>query len=85
MNKKLDFEKRRFYRYLAYAFDGQNLIERISTIEVIDKDDEPPKIVTSGNKYYNNENDIFNFEIEENASIGHILNDPNMKFLFEVN
>ena len=52
LNQKLDYELKNSYSYIAYAFDGMNLIERLATIQVTNVDDEPPKIVTATNRNF---------------------------------
>jgi len=84
LNKKLDFEQREEYTFLTYAYDGFNLLERFSTIRVVDVDDELPIIVTSDNKNFNVKTNSFEFKVSESVSIGHNLNDPTSPFIFSV-
>lgn len=73
LKEPLDYETKKLYKYIVYAFDGTNLIERLSSIEVIDVDDEPPKIDTN-HPNYNKAKNRFEFEVLEDASIDHVLN-----------
>lgn len=61
-----------------------NLIERYSTVHVLNVDDEMPKIITTGNRYYDEEHECFDFEVNENASIGHVLNEQKNRMQFDV-
>jgi len=70
---------------LAYAYDGKNLLERFSTVQIVDIDDEPPIIATSNNKNFNPATSSFEFQVSESVSIGHILNDLTSPFTFNVN
>ncbi len=72
LNQKLDYELKNSYSYIAYAFDGTNLIERLATIQVTNVDDEPPKIVTNTNRNFRS--DRFEYEVLENMSVGFMLN-----------
>ncbi len=76
LKEKLDYEKKKLYEYLVYAFDGANLIERLSSIEITDVDDEPPQIDTN-NRNYNAFKRRFEFNVFENASVGYVLNTKN--------
>jgi hypothetical protein len=84
LNQKLDAEVKTTYNFLVYAFDGLNLIERYSTVKIQNVDDEVPKIVTTENRYYDRKNKLFKYEIDENASIGHFLNERESHMQFEV-
>ena len=79
--RELDYEKEKSYKYLTYAFDGENLIEKYSTIEVTDVDDEKPVIVTK-HPNYDPIKKTFEFKIFENASLGDVLNSNN-RIVFE--
>ena len=74
MEKPLDFERKKTYNYLSYAFDGFNLLEKYSLIEVIDVDDEKPTVETRGNTGWNQQTKRFEFSVFENASVGEIVN-----------
>ncbi|RNA01642.1 Cadherin [Brachionus plicatilis] len=81
LDKELDYEKRQSYNYLAYAYDGANLLEKYSTIEITDVDDEKPEIVTLHSNY-NLTTKQFEFKIFENTSIGEVIN-PDAKIEFQ--
>lgn len=74
LSRKLDFETKNSYSYLTYAFDGNNLIEKYSNIEIIDVDDEKPVIDTSNKAIYDHKMKRFHFRICENLSINDIIN-----------
>jgi hypothetical protein len=74
LNRKLDFETKNSYSYLTYAFDGENLIEKYSNIEITDVDDEKPIIDTSNKIIYDDKMKRFHFKINENLSINDIIN-----------
>lgn len=82
VNAKIDYEQKSSYQYLTYAYDGFNLIERYSTIDILDVDDEPTQIETQTNPNYNSSSDRFVFIVPENASIGSIIN-PNAPIIFK--
>jgi hypothetical protein len=74
LNRKLDFETKNSYSYLTYAFDGENLLEKYSNIEITDVDDEEPVIDTSNKIIYDDKLKRFHFKINENLSINDIIN-----------
>ncbi|CAF0762269.1 unnamed protein product [Brachionus calyciflorus] len=73
LDKELDYEKKQTYKYLTYTYDGSNLLEKYSTIEIIDVDDEKPEIKIDHSNY-NLTTKQFEFQIYENVSIGEIIN-----------
>lgn len=77
LDKQLDYETKHTYNYLVYAYDGVNLLEKYSLIEVTDVDDEKPEIDTENNVMYNTVDKQFEFTIYENASVGEIINPGN--------
>ena len=79
--QELDFEKENSYTYLTYAFDGENLIEKYSSIEVRDVDDEKPSINTN-HPNYNKLKQAFEFKFYENAALGEVLNENNNRLEF---
>ena len=74
LNTKLDYEKKKSYQYLTYAYDGANLIERYTSIDVADVDDEVPRIVTEDNENFNLSSNRFEYFLHENVSIGSVVN-----------
>jgi hypothetical protein len=84
VNAKLDYEAKRSYQYLTYAFDGFNLLERYTSIEILDLDDEPPHILSNGNSDFNVTADRFEYNVYENISIGSIVNDRANISLFDI-
>lgn len=73
LKQKLDYEKKRQFNYLVYAFDGSNIIERLSSIEVTDVDDEPP-VIDTNHVDYSPIRQRFEFKVYENESVGYVLN-----------
>jgi hypothetical protein len=71
---QLDYEKKKSYQYLTYAYDGFNLIERYTSVQVTDLDDEVPAILTDSNARFNTATNRFEFAVFENISIGEIVN-----------
>jgi hypothetical protein len=71
---EIDYEKKKSYQYLTYAFDGVNLIERYTSIQVTDVDDEAPVIVAEGNARFDAATSRFEYSVYENISIGEIVN-----------
>ena len=61
------------------------MLERFSTIQVLDVDDELPSIDKASNKYFNAVTNSFDFEVSESVSIGHTLNELSSPFTFRVN
>jgi hypothetical protein len=72
--RPVDYETRKEYSYLTYAYDGTNCIERHSLITILDVDDEPPVIHKETNPSWSAKNERFEFEVKEDASIGDIIN-----------
>jgi hypothetical protein len=83
VKEKLDYEKKKSYTYLVYAFDGANLIERLSIVDVMDVDDEPP-VIDIKNSNYNILKKRFEFKIFENSSVGYILNSESPIGFFDI-
>ena len=74
LNASLDYETKTHYSYLAYAFDGTNMLEKYSSVEVSDVDDERPRIHTASHPAFNATLGAFRFRINETASINDIIN-----------
>jgi hypothetical protein len=85
LDTKLDYETKKSYQYLTYAFDGVNLIERYTSIEIVDIDDEIPRIETTQNSVYNQTSKQFEFFLNENLSIGAIINPGQNRIRFSDN
>lgn len=80
LDKELDYEKKQSYNYLTYAYDGSNLLEKYSIIEITDVDDEKP-VINLDHANYNVQNKQFEFRTFENMSIGEVVN-SNQRILF---
>lgn len=74
LDKPVDYETKKTYAYLTYAYDGHNLLEKYSLVEIMDEDDTPPVVITSNNTAWNNMTKEFEFSVYENASVGEVLN-----------
>lgn len=59
---------------MTYAYDGFNLLEKYSLVEVTDVDDEKPTVEKRNNTGWNAMAKRFEFSVFENASVGEIIN-----------
>ena len=84
LNVHIDYETKRSYQYLTYAYDGVNLIERFTNVQIADLDDERPRILTSTNLNFSNVTARFEYSIYENISIGTVINVDSLIQFFDV-
>lgn len=75
LNKKLDSRVKANYLYLVNAYDGKNIIEHLSHIQVVDNDPNSEHGIRNYNQYYHhqmNMDDQSNEELHEMGSNRHL-------------